>query len=102
MRKFLTIGDIHGRTCWKKFADIDLLLAAEPEAAGYGAFVPEYDKYIFLADYVDSYTETNQTIRENLLEIIKFVIVETAPAADTNQAIEAPLPKEPLSPPPVK
>ena len=70
--KFLTIGDIHGRSCWKKFADIEFLLNAEADAAGFGAFVPEYNKYIFLGDYVDSFTETNMQIRENLLEIIRF------------------------------
>jgi len=70
--KILTIGDIHGRTCWKKFADIGFLLSAEPDAAGFGTFIPEQNKYIFLGDYVDSFTETNITIRENLLELIRF------------------------------
>lgn len=70
--KILVIGDIHGRTCWKDFADIRFLLNAEPEAAGFGAFVPEYDEYIFIGDFVDSFTVENHIIRENLLEIIRF------------------------------
>jgi hypothetical protein len=70
--KILTIGDIHGRTCWKDFADIKFLLCAEPDAAGFGAFVPEYDRYLFIGDFVDSFTVTNDVIRENLLEIIRF------------------------------
>lgn len=72
MKKCMVIGDIHGRVCWKDFGDIKFLLYAEPEAAGYGGFVPEFFKYIFVGDYVDSFTETNKTIKENLLEIIRF------------------------------
>lgn len=72
MKKIITIGDIHGRNCWKNFADIKFLLYAEPEAAGFGGFVPEYDYYIFLADYVDSFNVTSEKIKENLLEIIRF------------------------------
>jgi len=70
--KIMTISDLHGRTCWKDFADIKNLLQAEPDAAGFGAFVPEYNKYVFLGDFVDSFTETNETILENLLEVIRF------------------------------
>jgi predicted MPP superfamily phosphohydrolase len=72
MKKILTISDIHGRTCWKDFGDIKFLLTAEPGAAGFGPYEPDYELYVFLGDYTDSFTETNQTIRENLLEIIKF------------------------------
>lgn len=72
MKKVIVIGDIHGRTCWKDFGDIKFLLYAEPEAAGYGGFEPEYFKYVFVGDYTDSFTETNVTIKENLLEIIRF------------------------------
>ena len=72
MKKIMTIGDIHGRTCWKEFGDIKTLLMAEPEAAGFGGFVPDYQRYVFIGDYTDSFTETNVTIRENLLEIIRF------------------------------
>jgi len=72
MKKFMIVGDIHGRTCWKVFADIKFLLCAEPDAAGFGAFVPEYEKYIFVGDYTDSFTVTNDVIRENLIELIRF------------------------------
>lgn len=72
MKKIITIGDIHGRDCWKNFADIKFLLYAEPEAAGFGGFVPEYDFYIFGGDYVDSFNVTSEKIKENLLEIIRF------------------------------
>lgn len=72
MKKIMTIGDIHGRTSWKDFGDIKFLLLAEPEAAGYGGFVPEFDYYIFGGDYCDSFTESNVTIAQNLLEIIRF------------------------------
>lgn len=72
MKKVISIGDIHGREIWKDFADIRTLLYAEPDAAGFGAFVPEYDKYIFAGDFVDSFTVSNNVIRENLLEIIRF------------------------------
>ena len=72
MKKILAIGDLHGRTIWKTFADIKHLLTAETDAAGYAPFEPEYYKYVFLGDFVDSFTESNDTIRENLLEIIRF------------------------------
>jgi predicted MPP superfamily phosphohydrolase len=72
MKKIIVISDIHGRTIWKTFADIKHLLVAEPDAAGFGPFEPEYNQYIFLGDYTDSFTESNETIRENLLEIIRF------------------------------
>jgi len=72
VKNILTIGDLHGRNCWKDFADIRFLLSANPDSAGFGAFIPEYDLYVFLADYVDSFTIQNMDIRENLLEVIRF------------------------------
>lgn len=72
MKKCITIGDVHGRKNWKDFADIKFLLYAETGAAGYGGFVPEYDYYIFIGDYTDSFNITNEKIKENLLEIIRF------------------------------
>lgn len=68
----MTIGDLHGRTFWKDFADINFLMSAEPDAAGFAPFEPDYDYYVFLGDYTDSFDETNETIRENLLEVIRF------------------------------
>ena len=72
MRKIMVVGDIHGRTVWKEFADIKFLLYAEPESAGFGGFVPEYQRYVFLGDYCDSFDVTSDQIRENLLELIRF------------------------------
>lgn len=69
--KILTIADLHGRDVWKKFADINFLLnATDPETAE--GYTPEYDKYVFLGDYTDSFTETNVVIKHNLLELIRF------------------------------
>ncbi len=50
--KIIAIGDIHGRNAWKK---IDI-----------GAF----DKVVFIGDYVDSRTISEQDIINNLKEII--------------------------------
>jgi len=72
MKKIITIGDLHGRTVWKEFEDIKFLLYAEPGAAGYGGFVPECYKYVFIGDYCDSFTETSDKIKDNLLELIRF------------------------------
>lgn len=72
MKKIMIIGDLHGKTIWKNFGDIKWLMTAEADAAGYGPFEPEYDYYIFLGDYTDSFTVDNETIRTNLLDLIKF------------------------------
>ena len=50
----LTIGDIHGISTWKE---------VNPD---------EYDKIIFVGDYVDSFDISNLSILNNLKEIIKF------------------------------
>lgn len=63
--KILTIADIHGRSNWKDFADISKLTKLDN-------ITPEYDKYIFLGDYVDSFYETDAVILYNLKEIIRF------------------------------
>jgi len=63
--KIFTIADIHGRSNWKDFADISRLLRLDN-------IKPEYDKYIFLGDYVDSYEETDAVILFNLKLIIEF------------------------------
>jgi len=62
--KILTIGDVHGRDLWKKLGDINELLL--------GDFIPEYDKYVFLGDYCDSFTIANDKILQNLKDIINF------------------------------
>jgi len=70
--RILTIGDLHGRNVWKNFADIDWLLKADEDSAGYGGFEPEYNYYVFLGDYCDAFDKTNVEIKENLLEVLKF------------------------------
>ncbi len=52
--KILTISDLHGRTVWK---DIDL---------------SRYDLVIFLGDYTDSYVFDDETIYNNLDDIIQL------------------------------
>lgn len=63
--KILVIGDVHGEDIiWKLF---DLKLLREfPELA------TDFDYYIFLGDYSDSYTITAPKIMENLRGIIKL------------------------------
>lgn len=66
MKKFVVIGDIHGLESWKKLVDINKMLT-ETE------YAPEYDKYIFLGDYVDAYTrEIEINTIYNLKEIIEL------------------------------
>lgn len=62
--KILSIGDLHGLDVWKRFGDIPQLIAAP--------FEPDFDYYVFMGDYTDSWTETNVTILHNLTEIIAF------------------------------
>ena len=52
--KILTIGDLHGKDCWKNI---------NPN---------KYDKIIFLGDYVDSFDINNLSMIANLKAIIKF------------------------------
>jgi len=52
--KTITVGDIHGSTFWK---DVD---------------PSKWDKIIFMGDYVDHWTYTDEQIFKNLVEIIDF------------------------------
>lgn len=52
--KIISIGDIHGRPFWK---------AVNPD---------DYDKIIFVGDYVDSFIFTDSEILNNLSDIIEF------------------------------
>lgn len=65
MIKTLTIGDLHGRDIWEQFADLSLLIDTPN-------LKTEYDKYIFLGDYTDSFVETNVKILHNLKRLIKL------------------------------
>ncbi len=64
--KILSIGDVHGFDTWKKFGDIQHLIH-NPKSNKY-----DFDYYIFVGDYVDSFTKTNEEIKKNLKDIIKF------------------------------
>lgn len=66
MIKVLSIGDVHGFDTWKNFGDIQNLLD-NPKSKVY-----DFDYYVFVGDYVDSFTKTNMEILHNLKDIIKF------------------------------
>ncbi len=63
--KIITIGDLHGRDVWKKFADIPLLLKDK-------TITPRYDYYVFIGDYCDSFDISYVEILYNLRELIQF------------------------------
>ena len=52
--KIIVIGDIHGRDIWKEIVK------------------QEYDKVIFLGDYLDSYDLPVDKQRQNLIDILEF------------------------------
>lgn len=55
--KFITIGDLHGKSVWKEaIINID----------------SDDTKYIFIGDYVDAFEESDKEIIDNLLEIIQL------------------------------
>ena len=62
--KFLSIGDLHGLNVWTQFEDIPQLLA--------GKFKPNFDKYIFVGDYTDSFSVSNVDIFNNLKQLVEF------------------------------
>lgn len=51
-----TIGDIHGHDSWKKLIEEN----------------KDTDKFVFLGDYVDSFSVPDSTVIENLLDILKY------------------------------
>lgn len=63
--KVLTIPDIHGKSIWKEFSDLKMLWQFENIAT-------EYDYYVFVGDYTDSWKESNTQIYNNLLEVIEL------------------------------
>lgn len=54
-QRTVVIGDIHGHESWKK------IISKEKDC-----------RFIFLGDYVDSFSIPDITIKENLLEILQF------------------------------
>lgn len=64
MKKIISIGDIHGSKAWK-----DNFLIEERKVVLQG---PSIEKVIFVGDYVDSFSCTDEEIRQNLLDIIDF------------------------------
>ncbi len=52
--KTITVGDLHGNSDWKEI---------NPD---------NYDKIIFIGDYVDSFDISDEEIKNNLLEVINF------------------------------
>ena len=61
--KTITIGDLHGKDIWKKCADLETLSKTS-------GLETEYDKYIFIGDYVDSFDKTDKETLDNLQNII--------------------------------
>ena len=57
--KIITIGDIHGEKSWSKHLDKNYLIS-------------NFDKIVFIGDYVDSFYLKDHEIYETLLEIIEF------------------------------
>lgn len=62
--KTISIGDLHGRSNWLQIEDISILMKS--------TFEPDFDKYIFVGDYCDSFTVSNVEILHNLKQLIEF------------------------------
>ena len=65
MKKIITLGDIHGYDTWKS-----ALNYWRPEEET--SLVSEFDYIVFIGDYVDDYTQTDEQIYKNLVEIIEL------------------------------
>jgi len=61
--KIVTIGDLHGKGL--KYWSIPIMKT----------ILGEYDKAIFLGDYCDSFTATNEEIKDNLIQLINLKIL---------------------------
>lgn len=66
--KTVSIGDIHGSNKWKLL----LFGTITPTLEEINNIVNQFDKIIFIGDYVDSFDVDNIIIIENLLEIINL------------------------------
>lgn len=63
--KILTIGDVHGCKNWLKFADCKIL-SEVPNLE------TDFDYYVFVGDYTDSFELTNVEILDTLKKIVQF------------------------------
>ena len=76
----LTLGDIHGRSKWKEIifgGETEFFMWKQAVVEGYLEYEDRYsfhdfDKIIFVGDYVDSFDVDNMTILENLEDIVLF------------------------------
>lgn len=62
--KIAAIGDLHGKDTWKELADVSQLLDKNG--------TPDYDYYVFIGDYTDSFDKSNAEIMHNLKELVNF------------------------------
>jgi predicted MPP superfamily phosphohydrolase len=64
-KEILIIGDLHGEDSWK--LPLEYFLPNEVETN-----IDKYDFIVFMGDYVDSFTKSNEEIRKNLIDIIEL------------------------------
>lgn len=57
MERVVAIGDIHGRDTWKRILDKES---------------NNFDKFIFIGDYVDSFDGSSEVQLSNLLDIVEY------------------------------
>lgn len=72
--RFLTIGDIHGRSNWKTFTHNSHRQFENWLSNDYDYDMPfnDFDKIIFIGDYCDSFDVSSLEILSNLKDIIEF------------------------------
>jgi len=77
----LTLGDIHGRSIWKQIVfggETEFFFWKQAVENGYleldgkYQFQVDWDKIVFVGDYVDSFNIKNEDILENLRDIVLF------------------------------
>jgi len=65
MKKIIVFGDNHGIDYWRKFADLEILI-------DHKNMFTDYDLYVFLGDYTDSFDKTNVEIMQNLNKLARL------------------------------
>lgn len=68
LKKILTIGDVHGRPYWK----IPIFGYEASTNTGSKYTIDDFDKVIFVGDYLDSFDISNIEMKHNLIEIINL------------------------------